>query len=111
LALKDSLLQLSNPENKKILLNSTMYDFKEILDTKKYDNLDKLLEVLSKNKDYLKNVDLNFYFKDSVIPDDIKTKIKNNFSNLTDFFTTTFDLFNQMDVSIDDVTNIRDKAD
>ena len=112
LDIKSSLLQLSDdPSNKEILVNSTMYDFKDILDSKNYENLDQLLLILSRNKDSLKNLNLNYYFKDSVIPSVIKNKIIDNFSELKDFFTSNFNTFNKIDVTIEDVTNIKEKAD
>lgn len=109
LELKDKLLQLSDESNKSILVNSTLYDFKEMLDAKRYESTDLLLGILSKNSDKLNDIDLKSYFEKVSIPDEIK-KISDKFSNLNDFFMNTFDTFKSVNVGIDDIKNLNDKA-
>ncbi|MDD2871924.1 MAG: FecR domain-containing protein [Candidatus Gracilibacteria bacterium] len=110
LELKDKLLQLSDESNKSILVNSTLYDFKEMLDAKRYESTDLLLGILSKNSDKLNDIDLKSYFEKVSIPDEIKQKISDKFSNLNDFFMNTFDTFKSVNVGIDDIKNLNDKA-
>lgn len=101
LELKDKLLQLSTPENKNILINSTLNDFKEMIESKQYENIDLLLTILSDNKDILINFNLNDYLKNSVVPEEIKAKVTDKFWELKDFFSTKFDT----------IKNIQEKAD
>lgn len=110
LELKDKLLQLAEWENKDILVNSVLYDFKEIINSKKYENIDLLLWILLENKTFLRNIDLNDYFKDFIIPDNIKEKILNQFGDLKGFFINTFNTFKTNNVGIEDIKNIEQKA-
>ncbi|MBT3726922.1 hypothetical protein HOG21_04445 [bacterium] len=51
--LKTKLITLSSNEDKKILVNSTLYDFKDILDSRSYAELEKTIKVLYDNKESL----------------------------------------------------------
>lgn len=111
LELKDKLLQLSTPENKTKLINSTLNDFKEMIDSKKYENVDQLLQMLSTNKESLINFDLNDYLKDRVVPEEIKSKITSKFADLKDFFQSSFDNIKNTNLGIEDIKIIEEKAD
>jgi len=106
LELKDKLLSLANKENKNILINSTLNDFNEVIDSKNYTNIDIILWILSKNINYLNSINLKEYFNDKIVPEDIKIKIQQKFSDLNEFINS----LSNVKVGLDDIKNINDKA-
>jgi len=43
--LKEVLIKLSSGENKNMLIQNSLYDFKDIVDSKNYGNIDILLKI------------------------------------------------------------------
>ncbi|MDP2090917.1 MAG: FecR domain-containing protein [Candidatus Gracilibacteria bacterium] len=111
LEIKDKLLQLSQGENKDILINSTLFDFKEIIDSKNYESLDKLLNILSDNKEVLNKFNLNDYLNKSIIPVDIQNRISDEFGLLKNFFGSSINTLKNINIDVEDLKNIQQKAD
>lgn len=108
LELKNKLIELADDKNKSLLVTSTLYDFKSLLESKIYNEVDLVLKMLSTNSKILSDIDMKKYFDGVSIPDDIKVKISENFWVLKDFFQKTFDWINGF--RFDDIKNLHDKA-
>jgi hypothetical protein len=65
-------VKLANAREKAILLENTLYDFKDIIDSKDYSELDKILPILSDNKELLDSLNLKNHINLDSIPDDLK---------------------------------------
>ena len=102
LELKSTLIELAEPENKNKLIENTLYDFKDIIDSKEFWNLDFLLKILSKNKDVLINFDLNSYLDINSIPDNIKSSI---FDDMDIFNNNIWEVNNTVNSGFDDAIN------
>jgi hypothetical protein len=91
------------PKNeKKDLLNSVIYDFKDIVKAKEFNYLKDNLEILAKNINDLKNLDINFqnYFNNELInkikiPEGLQNEFSKNFEILSkNLNLDNFDLSN-----------------
>lgn len=76
--LKDALIKLSTWENKTMLLENTFYDFKNIVDLKKYEDIDLLLPTLWDNTDLLRSLN----FRNKVNFDGLPEQLKDKFIEL-----------------------------
>ena len=72
--LKEALVATATVENKKALIQSTLFDFKELIQSKNFQNLEAILPILQKNSDILKELNIEFldYFNFDIIPEDLK---------------------------------------
>jgi hypothetical protein len=59
-----------------------LYDFKDIINLKDYQNLNIILPILSDNKEILNNINVNEFLNIDLIPEDLKNIMINNFGNL-----------------------------
>lgn len=73
--LKDALIKLSTWENKAMLLENTFYDFKNIVNLKKYKDMDLLLPILWNNKDLLKSLNFRSKVNFNALPEQLKYKL------------------------------------
>jgi len=90
LELKNTLIKLADTNNKKILVENTLYDFKDSILKKEYENIESITSILSENKDLLWDIDFKIYFPINVIPEELKEIFKNDFNKLKNIFWETF---------------------
>ncbi len=107
LEIKEQLVKLANAREKAILLENTLYDFKDIIDSKDYSELDKILPILSDNKDLLDSLNLKNHINLDSIPDDLKESFWENFNQLKDMFWGSLIDVKSLDI---DVKSIEEKA-
>lgn len=107
LELKEALVKLANPVDKNILVENTLYDFRDIISSKDYTSADKVLQILSDNKDLLKNINFNDYFDINILPEEIKNILINRFG---DFKNLLLENFNNVQDKKVDIKNIEEKA-
>ncbi len=108
--LKSKLISLSSNKEKERLLESTLYDFKDIITSKDFSNIDKTMDLMFENKEYLKNIDINRFVDLDNISDklkDIFNKNKQNFESI--FWTDVLDKINWL--WVDDLKDVKDKAE
>jgi len=72
--LKDALIKLSSAENKNMLIQNSLYDFKDIVDSKNYDNIDILLKIFWNNKKILESLNFNNIIDFNNIPEFLRNK-------------------------------------
>ena len=72
--LKDALIKLSSGENKNMLIQNSLYDFKDIVDSKNYDNIDILLKIFWNNKKILESLNFNNIIDFNNIPEFLRNK-------------------------------------
>jgi len=82
--LKEALIQLSSNENKAMLIQNTFYDFKNVINSKNYEDLDILLPILWENKDLLNSLDFNKIVNFNSLSSDIKNKFIDLKINITE---------------------------
>ncbi len=109
LQLKDALIKVADDDNKEWLINSILFDFKDIISTKDYNSLETLLPMLVENKDIIWDINFEDYFNNWILPNEVKSKIANYFGNLKNFFWEKFNDVENIDI-IDEVKNVNDKA-
>lgn len=107
LELKEKLVKLADDKNKNILIENTLYDFKDIISKKEYSNIGLVTWLLSDNKEFLWNIDFKEYFTWNVIPEDLKNILKDDLGDLKNIFWENFiDWFNiDFNINLDDITN------
>ena len=115
--LKEALLATASPNNKKVLLQSTLYDFKELIRSKNYDMINSILPILERNKDLLKELNIQFldYFNFEILPEDLKKIMLNNLETLTNIFGQSIDFTKFKNMSVDDLkwalSSFKDSSD
>ncbi len=72
--LKDALIKLSDNENKDYLLKNIFYDFNDIVKSKNYWAIDKILPILWDNKNSIEKLNLWKNIDFNKLPNDIKEK-------------------------------------
>lgn len=107
LELKNALIKLANPVNKNILIENTLYDFRDIINLKDYTNIDNVLQILSENKDLLKDININEYIETKILPDEIKNLLFNKFSDLKNVLSEQFNIIKNNKI---DIWSIEKKA-
>ncbi len=105
LELKNTLIKLSDWENKTKLIENTLYDLKDTIESKKYWNLNLLLPIFTENKENIWDIDLKKYFKNNIIPEDLKNILIDDFSEFIDIFWVNLESIKNIDIK-----NINDKA-
>jgi len=111
LLLKKYLIQLAPPKEKQDLILTSLYDFNDILNSKKYNFLKINLEVLWKNIKEIKDVkNINFYnyinsdlIKKIEIPEWLQDEFQKNFNNIS----KVFDIW-EIDLSNNKITEFID---
>lgn len=112
--LKESLLEVSSEENKEKLVENTFYDLQSVVDNWTEEQLNKILNIFTENKEVLENINLEKF--------DINKKmelyIKDNISLFNELFwdsinkiTQNFTWVNLENINIDSIKNIWEKAD
>lgn len=124
--LKKELIALAWEKDKQNLLITTLYDFKDLVKNKQFKNIEKTFSILSENKSYLKNLDINIsdYINLDLLnklkfPKWLKQEFQNNFNsikntlnlwdiNLKDnwLIDSTKKSFNDIKDNIDNLKNI-----
>jgi len=89
LEIKERLINLSDLDNKKKLLRTTLYDFKKLVSNKQFSELKKVTSIITSHKSDLGELDIrlenyiDFKVLDSLkIPDSLKKEFENSFTNL-----------------------------
>lgn len=108
LEMKEALLKLADDDNKEKLVNSTLYDFKDILNNRNFESLNNALDILSDNKNFIPEIDFSNFFKNGIIPEDIKEKLQEESEKLQDIFWTTFN--DTMLNPLDTLRNLEEKG-
>lgn len=111
LEIKEKLLQVSDWKNKDILINSILYDFADILESQNFENLDLLLSIMDKHKKVLFNKVIDNYINIQEIPEKIKEKLINDFSDLNDFIKSWLNKIKDINLWIDDLKKLERNAD
>ncbi len=103
--LKEVLLATASNDNKKVLIQSIMFDFKETIQSKNFNHLDSILPILKNHSDILKELDIKFsdYFDFNILPDDLKQIMLNNLESLKNIFGQSVDLTKFKNISVDDI--------
>jgi hypothetical protein len=113
LEIKKSLIELSSDKNKKNLLITTLYDFKDFVSNKEMEQLVETFYILSNNKNYLEKLDINLWNYISIdslnnikIPDTLKNEFKKSINNVKDILNLeSTDLINSAKKSISGIKN------
>lgn|GEM_PF-3401518 len=80
---KRLLIILSDQKDKEILVETSLYDFKDILSSQNSQAFASTVELLNENKEILKGLDMSIFTKEiNLIPDDLEMIIRENFSNV-----------------------------
>lgn len=108
LELKDKLIKLADEKDKNILVENTLYDFKDALKKWEYTNLNAIITTLYNNKNIIWEIDFKEYFKWNIIPEELKNVLKNNLEGLKNIFWKTFTDWINIGIDFND---IRDKWD
>ncbi len=95
LELKDALIKLSSEQNKVDLIENSIYDLNNIIKSKKYDYLDKIIPIFYENKDVLNNINLN-----NINFDKLPNKIQDKFINFK-YFLINNGMWNNIKQQID----------
>ncbi|MDD3793336.1 MAG: FecR domain-containing protein [Candidatus Gracilibacteria bacterium] len=102
LILKEKLLNLAPVEEKKLLMESFVYDLKDSVNNKSYDSLEFILGVFNNNNDLIVNKEEIFNYLNKVnLGENIKSSLINNLNTLKSTFSTQLNI---------DTENIKDKA-
>lgn len=102
LILKEKLLNLAPVEEKKLLMESFVYDLKDSVNNKSYDSLEFILWVFNNNNDLIVNKEEIFNYLNKVnLWENIKSSLINNLNTLKSTFSTQLNI---------DTENIKDKA-
>lgn len=105
LELKNTLVKLADSENKGILVNSTLYDFKDIISKKEYSNIGLVTSMLSDNKELIWNIDFKEYFKSDLIPEELKNILKDDLNNMKNIFWDSFIDWTNTNINLGGITN------
>lgn len=85
---KKVLIELAPENDKKSLINNTLYDFKESIKTNNYWNIESIISIFEDNLDTVKwfKVDFNDYFDVNMIPEEFKEIFINNYKLFENIF-------------------------
>lgn len=90
LELKDILLKIASDKNKEKLINTTLYDFQDIVDNNNYENIGSVLDILSENKEFIPEIDFKKYFKNGIMSEELQNILKSEWDKLKIIFWETF---------------------
>lgn len=80
---KRLLISLSDTSDKKRLLETTLYDFKDTISTQNISSFNSTLELLNENKEILKTLDIQQYLGSiNLIPDDLEAAMRESFQDI-----------------------------
>ena len=106
---KKVLIELAWENDKKSLIENTLYDFKETINSKNYQFIESMIPIFEDNLDTIKwlNINFNDYIDDDMIPEELKEIFIKNFSILENIFG--WNLVEKIsNISIDDLKWIHD---
>lgn len=106
LELKNTLIQLADTQDKTSLVESTLYDFKDIINSQEFTHSEAVLEILSQNKQIIQNFDFNNYFDSEILPEEIQQAL-NKFGELKVILVEKFEQLKQKKL---DLKSLHDSA-
>jgi len=118
--LKKTLIQLASDNNKKKLLITTLYDFKDLTNSKQIEGLKETFNIISSNIRYLDFSNINEYLNTNIlkslkIPDSLKKQFKSDFNKLKDNIinnevndTIIYELWENFDRTKNSFINLKD---
>jgi predicted RND superfamily exporter protein len=108
---KTFLINIATDIQKDALIESTLTDLKETLESKDYSSLDGILNILNENVEKIKGLDINSYFDKDTIGTDLKNAIDKNFEVLENIFGSDIStLVSEGKLQLSDIEAIKDTA-
>ena len=108
---KTFLINIASDIQKDVLIESTLADLKDTIDSKDYSSLESILGILNENAEKIKGLDINSYFDKTVIWDDLKNAIDKNFEILENIFGSDISiLVSEGKLQLSDIEAIKNAA-
>ncbi|MCP4523588.1 MAG: FecR domain-containing protein [Candidatus Gracilibacteria bacterium] len=112
LELKEWLLLTANEENKKLLMQSIIYDVKEVIQLENPFHFEKILDILSENNDILEKLNTSFgeIIQINKLSDELTLVIHSKLDNLKEFISET-DFSKIPELSIEKLKKLQNSTD